>query len=481
MAELILPSRFSQQPQELARVDRSNSCALGLVSATYPSASTTLFDAAGERFWADPYAGESFRPTGITSKGRWRSSGGGSYRSSLSNLAGGLTARYTQLVLVRPKVAAGTTSIRIAEFGEELGGWYLTRISLGNGTGNKFRGTAVGGPVDSDADYVVGQYYAVAFTSDMTGAGVQRLHVNGIKQSGVGAYNGAANKKLDWGNLSDNGVANAFELYGVFMWNRVLSDAEITSVSDNPWQMFKAPKSSLWLGAAATPSGAELAGAAAAAASGLGTLTTKIALTGSAVASATASGTLSAGISLTGSAQVAASASGVLTTKIALSGAAAATASGSGVLTTGIALSGSAVASATGTGNLATAVRLTGAAVAVASGTGQLATAIALTGAAVARATATGALTAPSRVGSNLEGAYAIRQAVAAQLAASYKISGAVRADLLGVYSILGVVDASIVAPPLRTVTFAAIGRTAKAEAVSRTVKFVAMDRTVKA
>ena len=235
----------------------------------------------------------------------------------------------------------------------------------------------------------------------------------------------------------------------VLVWNRSLSDSEVASLRENPWQLFAPVRRPVFFAAGGAP--AELAGAGVAGATGTGALTTAIPILGAAVVSATGSGALTTAIPLAGAAAtVSATGSGNLSTVIRLDGAALAAVAGAGDLTAQITLSGAALASvigsgalttapaglagdaaggATGTGTLSTSIPLAGAAAVSVVGSGGLVTAIPLAGGATAAVTGSGDLTITL---SGLSGAALVAVAGSGALVTSIVLSGAAVARAVG-------------------------------------------------
>lgn len=257
MSRLILPRRLTEQPQSPVRVDRSHSAGQNLVIAAVPTAAKQFVELVRGCLFSDSYAEISFVTTGFRAEGRWRKTRGGSYRNTLSgpgnllesSALGAPTGAYTMLLLCRPQYSS-TSVIRIAGVGANSD-WDQTAISIGDGTNARFSGytsLSTRGFVAADADYTVGQFYAVAFTCDLIN-GVQRLFVNGSKQSGSSTW--ADTSTPHWGLnnvfLSSGATSAGVEIYGLLSFNRVLLDGEIASLSANPWQVFQAPPRKFWV------------------------------------------------------------------------------------------------------------------------------------------------------------------------------------------------------------------------------------------
>lgn len=228
-------------------VDRSNPLADGLFSAAITGPTRSFYDVALKQFFAESHPTDgSYNVAGIDTYGRWRRNDiGGASRQTVGNIAIDwplvpVTGCVTQLLLIRPKTANTTNKI-VLSAGEFNSGWLIANISMGNGTAQRFMGSAVDGSaaqVSADADYVVDQTYVVAYRSNMN-TGSQNLFIDGNKQSGSAAYTAAASKGASAVQLAPLSAANVCDVYLALHWNRALSDAEIADISDNPYQVFK--------------------------------------------------------------------------------------------------------------------------------------------------------------------------------------------------------------------------------------------------
>lgn len=257
--------------------------------------------------------------------------------------------------------------------------------------------------------------------------------------SGDAVLTGSATDAPDWSNKQPPclfsrsntapGEGMAAQAAIVLVWNRELSPEEWRSIAENPGQVVRPVRRSLFtLKTIAPPANTSLAGAAAAVASAYGALATGVSLSGSAAAQATAGGALSTSIRLTGATISQASAVGALATQIRLASAAAVQSAASGALSTAIPLSGSAVAQSSASASLAGGgAVLVGTAAAQASAAGVLSTAIVLAGVATSRVSATGALAGAAAA---LGGAAVARAAASGVLSTSIALSGAAVAQI---------------------------------------------------
>ncbi|MDE2441179.1 MAG: hypothetical protein KGP14_09150 [Betaproteobacteria bacterium] len=278
----------------------------------------------------------------------------------------------------------------------------------------------------------------------------------------------AGTQKLRIGNIADDATTTYpcdDPVYLVVVWDRLLSEAEAKAVSDNPWQVFRAPTQNIALmKAAAAGGGVTLSGDAVAIASASGSLAVAVPLAGAAVGVSTAAGQLSAAIPLSGAAAAVASASGSLSVGLSLSGAALAQTIASGALSSAFPLAGGAVAQASALGSLSIQFALSGAAVAQASASGNLnpGNSSSLAGNAQAQAQAAGALSiaiplagnaqavasASGNLGSGtqLAGAAVSSAAASGNLAITVTLTGAALAQVIAAGSLAVAVPLSGVA-----------------------------------
>lgn len=176
------------------------------------------------------------------------------------------------------------------------------------------------------------------------------LWLNGIKKS-TSRYTTPAAQNV-------SRMSGASDVTGLLSirYARQLNDSEVASLSNNPWQIFQPLQRRIFVASAG--GAAALAGNAAAQASATGSLTTAIPIAAAALSISTASAALSTAIPLSGAAASVASSNGSLTAQIRLGANALAQAIASAGLSSGIILTANAVAQAAAQGTLSTLINL---------------------------------------------------------------------------------------------------------------------------
>lgn len=264
MASLILPSRLNKQPSSAgaAVVDTSHPIARGLQSFICASDASVLVDYSGFGSVKDPYNPSdcSFKYGGLRKEGRYRNTGGGSYRNLVTVGSGSTTQppmgqltgedlRYTTFLFVRPLGNPGSVMQSIIVY-DNSSGWVQGALCVGNTVDGRFLGRSNSGQstsyVSADNTYNNGQYYALAFTADYA-AGVQNLWVDGVKQSASGSFTMTSDKTYVNASITCN--RTYAEFYASLLFQRVLSDTEIAEISRNPYQLLTSPvqQRKLWV------------------------------------------------------------------------------------------------------------------------------------------------------------------------------------------------------------------------------------------
>ena len=382
------------QPQHLTTVDWGNPINRGLVG---------LFDSVkGIDLVDGGFPSTNSATQGIVSKGRIAnfSNSAQIYQTKPRYAVTGALTIFTPLVVTSLANYSGILSkssdYSIFPFELRLGSSATTsEIDFqrgGGGTASAFKGP---GSLISANPRVV-QYLAVRCTSgDLNVA--PDVFVNKAKTT-LGR-NGYATIT---GTASDNGsalrVGNRFDtttylnggIQYLALWNRALTDYEIATLSDNPWQIFKAPQRRIWV---AVGGAAALAGNSAAQANAQGILTTKINIAAASISFATAGGSLTTAIPISGVAAANASTTGALSTLILMQGAAQAAATASANLTGGGgAISANAISLSTASAALSTQIKISAVAASQASASAILTTQIRISGAALAQAVSNAAM-----------------------------------------------------------------------------------------
>jgi hypothetical protein len=266
----------------------------------------------------------------------------------------------------------------------------------------------------------------------------------------------AALNRIALGAYWVSGAPNAsFALDGAIVlalaWNRALSDAELKSVSENPWQLFAAPQRMLPLSAA---SPIVLAASAASATASTAALATQVALAAASQAGTSPSSTLATQLALGAGAASATSAGAALATQIPLAADARAASSGSASLTVGAVWAASASTSSSAAASLTTAVSLGAAAQAPANAGVALSSAIGLTASAVSNASGAAALTTQVAVtaiaAASTSSAAALSTAVALAAVASSRSAGSAALTVVPVTVHLSAERTFVVPPQAR-------------------------------
>jgi hypothetical protein len=366
-APLFLPRRLATaQPQQVARIDWSNSLARGLlrayhfghkgVDAVSGGAPWTL-GASGGGTWGAAVAGRGLAHTLATGRAQ--------VNDGLQNQ---ITAELTVLILYTSTAVAAGNDFLFASAGSDYNwGMYFgdtAQFFLKN-TGGAGAATT-GTPLTAGATRVYAATYAAG-----AGANNLKFYDSGRLTSSATQTGNVSQLNLPVSSQTWNGGnSTAGTLYVAYVWNRALSPAEVAAISANPWQLFAAPPMILPLSAS---SPIVLAASAASAAAGTAVLATQIALSSSAAAPSSASATLTAGATALSSAGLAqSSASASLSTQVALAAASQAGSSAASTLATQLAL-GAGAASATSAGAaLATQIPLAADARSASSGSASL-------------------------------------------------------------------------------------------------------------
>jgi hypothetical protein len=394
MGALILPARFTQQPQQPAPVDKS----LGITDlwlGSLPGKTLVRGESTVEKFSGSV---GSPNPKSVSVAGR------GVYGDGSTNFSGMQIAASSETVL-----SGDVTIFMVRRCRDTINRGYLAAGYDAGANDRAILAIPEAGTGQIIFDYgnategsgrLLGPVYVkdtqvetlVFIAGQKKGREIWR---RGVKLAGNPSAKATRSATGLPFSIGPSNNATAFDNVEYVMFgfaSREWSDAEIVAWSADPWgRTFKAPPRRLWVAPGAADS--SLVGAAAAQATASGSLSASIRLTAGAAAVASATGALSTAVRMAGAAVAQASAAGALSTAIQLSGTASASAIATGTLAGGAAaLSGSAIATATAAGALATAVTLTGAGVAQATASGVLATQIKLTGAASAGASAAGAL-----------------------------------------------------------------------------------------
>lgn len=391
MSNPVLPYRRKrlQQPQGMSSIDWSNPITRGLVYAIKPDGTPRSNGA------VSPIRSAFLSSNGsdliqITSAGvGFSSSGYNELSHSLSQVAVTASANLTQICVF---TASNSSNSQFSLANLSSAGGATNGFFIGNGSSFCLKADTVpsAGAISSSA-LSVGKVYVGAYTSKV---GRQELFLNGFSQGTTASattHSQALNRFVSGANR------NPIALFASF--SRVLSDAEIKALSDNPWQIFAPLRRPLYVpatsgvlnaaadGAAQSGGSANIATQVALAAVGLSSasgsavLSTAVPLSavGFAVSGGTANAVATVTISAAGLAQAAGSAG--LSAAVLLQGAGAAQAAGNAALAAQLNALASGAAQASGTANLSGGApgELSASDGAVASGTAVLSVTVGLT------------------------------------------------------------------------------------------------------
>jgi len=245
MADLILPARFNSQPQYRAVVDAGNPITRGLVYAYNPAAG--LIDLAGNQ--ANNGFTGTYSLSGMPPNERGIYFDGASYFKVTRNAGYVATSSspHTMLALCRP-TGAGKYMVPVA-LGEVTDSNYTSAIQIDTASGwlaHKIDSPAAVSSLTTPADTNLCLAVAVRGAADRTFAKNGQLQVN-TTSIGGGATAGGMVIGNHFRNSSPEAVQYFVGWIGlVLVWNRALTDAELHSITVNPWQIFKAPTQRLW-------------------------------------------------------------------------------------------------------------------------------------------------------------------------------------------------------------------------------------------
>lgn len=292
-----------------------------------------------------------------------------------------------------------------------------------------------------------------------------RVYRNGILENTVAAGNslsGVTVNSLQFLGGSGGTGAGWGGSASLFYWDqtKAISSRDMADLSANVWQVLQAQPRKLWAVSAAG-GGADLAADAAAQAAAAAALATAIPIAGAALGIGTATAALTTAIPLAGVAASVASGSGALTAQVRISAAALAQAVSSAALSSGIILTAAAVAQAAAAGTLSAAIQLIASAAvqasasagltaggsglaanaqASASATAALTIQIQLSAAALAQATASASLTA---AGSGLSASASALSTAQGSITAQIKLNATALAEAIAVGGLTARIDLS--------------------------------------
>lgn len=237
MPSLILPSRFTQQPQQATPIDRGNPITRGL------------------QFWQTgrddgPFVNTNGVTTAATSRG-------------VAKRYAAASSQY--LVAVDDKVKSlPLTFFALAQFDTVSGNQAL--VSIGAGTNDRhglyiatgrvaiFSGagaTTAQAIAPTSPLITANQMYALGgrITSDAS----RDVWINGkLVASSIASASPQPTNRIALGAFWASGVPTASQYHNgplalALAWNRALSDSEMQSIADNPYQVYKAQPRRLWV------------------------------------------------------------------------------------------------------------------------------------------------------------------------------------------------------------------------------------------
>jgi hypothetical protein len=264
MASILLPSRYTQQPQQATQIEWGNPIARGLALAANPGAGA--FDLANNRnATASNGMTRGAGALGVGFKAAANSSLGMRFADSrMASSDGAGTGDFTYLVIANPKPSTTREMLIASQNGAQE--FYLcANIAVAGSTATSGRLSAftnVGGSSGAETNgYIDGAPHVYGYSR--AGA-IGSLYADGRLVAGatvLQAQMWSATSSDYVGGYNSAGFGTSNSVFLVLGWNRALSNAEIAVISANPWQLFKAPARRLWLASAATgaPVGATLA------------------------------------------------------------------------------------------------------------------------------------------------------------------------------------------------------------------------------
>lgn len=255
MPSLILPSRFNQQPQQAPQLDAGNQLTQGLILAVLTGQSRA-YDIVTRRL--PVVVGTKPQPdSGGLAAGFGATLGAGTTDKVTTALAGALTTR-SYFFRAKRNGAGGGNFGRLLDKTNGASGqilyWYNSGTALAYSvhTAGTERITSIPGTGTTAA---VGKWFDVLVTHRYDGTdNIVEAYVNGLAvlaptAVAAGTFNDAAATVVTIGNRADN-IRNWDGLIEcAYVWDRALSRVEAAALSQNRYQVFKAPARRLWVAA----------------------------------------------------------------------------------------------------------------------------------------------------------------------------------------------------------------------------------------
>lgn len=236
------------QPQDAVGVDWNNPITLGLVSALMPNSSN----------YRDSVTQSAYLSTGATASasklGRVVDLNGSAYvnlgKQSLSevNLFADASSKWTAVICARANVA-GSTGTFLAKAGGSSATRTFQIFQTGSGVQTptiNLRGGAGGVATDTNWGFSDANYHQYAVSWDGTTA---YGYGDTTRKSVIGVGTAAQESEniVIGARTGGTGALLTGQTSYAYFWNRALSDAEVKSLSENPWQIFEPEVQRVWV------------------------------------------------------------------------------------------------------------------------------------------------------------------------------------------------------------------------------------------
>jgi len=233
---LLRPSVWTQQPQQACEIDWSNPITRGMFTAILPTGSGAI------ELVRKSLSSKSGSPTySVGVAGNSGSGGASAYTQFADQDSYDAVGPITLLALINgssatlagsylSKGAFDAANVPYAFGRSNTSSLYLTRGGAGD-----FQRFITGNTI-----YVPDRLCAVGVTQNgVLGSGATATYYLDGVTPGAAAGGGMSNTVATANALPIRALGTAEQSYLALGWNRVLSNAEIKSLSDNPWQIFK--------------------------------------------------------------------------------------------------------------------------------------------------------------------------------------------------------------------------------------------------
>lgn len=256
MMPLLLPSRYTQQPQQAAQIDWSNPITQGLAFAFVHGAVAFGFCVSGQN--PIPYAGATQIQTPLGTAARSTSTSTRAY--VLGN--NGISGQNYSLFAVGTATSTAVTQSAIDSDNGVSQRYVQFRLNNGKVDLIPFSASAsvTGQPVFANAltqSELMRGFTMGATVSPTRTAAFQNGQIATATPSNLVSIPAGSNLSIGARITNATGWATG-GLGCAYGWSRTLSDAEMQSLAANPWQIFKMPARRLWY---ATTSASDATGA----------------------------------------------------------------------------------------------------------------------------------------------------------------------------------------------------------------------------